>query len=64
MVDRTFQEVTGTLKMVAGSVYMIRADLLRECQWSSSITEDWELTLRLYEAGHKVLYTPLIQAPG
>jgi len=64
MVDRTFQEVTGMMKMVAGSVYMIRADLLRECQWSSSITEDWELTLRLYEAGHKVLYTPLIQAPG
>jgi len=64
MVDRTFQEVAGTLKMVAGSVYMIRADLLRKYRWSSSITEDWELTLRLYEEGHKVLYTPLVQAPG
>jgi len=64
MVDRTFQEVTGTLKMVAGSVYMIRTDLLRRFGWSSSITEDWELTLRLYEEGYKVLYTPLIQAPA
>ena len=64
MVDRTFQEVAGTLKMVAGSVYMIRADLLRKYGWSSSITEDWELTLRLYEDGYKVLYTPLVQAPA
>jgi exosortase/archaeosortase family protein len=64
MVDRTFQEVAGTLKMVAGSVYMIRADLLRKYGWSSSLTEDWELTLRLYEDGYKVLYTPLIQAPA
>jgi exosortase/archaeosortase family protein len=64
MVDRTFQEVAGTLKMVAGSVYMIRADLLRKYGWSNSITEDWELTLRLYEDGYKVLYTPLVQAPA
>jgi exosortase/archaeosortase family protein len=64
MVDRTFQEVAGTMKMVAGSVYMIRADLLQKYGWSESITEDWELTLRLYEEGYKVLYTPLIQAPA
>ena len=64
MVDRTFQEVAGTLKMVAGSVYMVRADLLRQYGWSTSITEDWELTLRLYEDGYKVLYTPLVQAPA
>ena len=64
MVDRTFQEVTGTMKMVAGSVYMVRADLLRQYGWSGSITEDWELTLRLYEDGYKVLYTPLVQAPA
>ena len=64
MVDRTFQEVAGVMKMVAGSVYMVRADLLRKYGWSASITEDWELTLRLYEDGYKVLYTPLIQAPA
>jgi exosortase/archaeosortase family protein len=64
MVDRTFEEVAGVLKMVAGSVYMVRADLLRQYGWSTSLTEDWELTLRLYEDGYKVLYTPLIQAPA
>ena len=64
MVDRTFQEVAGVLKMVAGSVYMVRADLLRQYGWSTSITEDWELTLRLYEDGYKILYTPLVQAPA
>jgi exosortase/archaeosortase family protein len=64
MVDRTFQEVAGVMKMVAGSVYMIRADVLKQHGWTGSITEDWELTLRLYEHGYKVLYTPLIQAPA
>ncbi|MDA4121536.1 MAG: glycosyltransferase family 2 protein, partial [Thaumarchaeota archaeon] len=64
MVDRTFQEVMGTLKMVAGAVYMIRADLLKQYRWSGSLTEDWEITLRLYADGYKVLYTPLIQSPA
>jgi len=64
MVDRTFQEIWGTLKMVAGSVFMIRAEILRRYEWSGSLTEDWELTLRLYSDGYKVLYTPLIQAPA
>jgi hypothetical protein len=43
---------------------MIRADVLRKLGWSTSITEDWELTIRLYLAGYKVLYTPYIQAPA
>jgi len=64
MVDRTFQEIALTMKMIAGSVYAVRADLLREFGWSQSLTEDWELTLRLYTAGYKVLYTPLVQAPA
>jgi hypothetical protein len=50
--------------MISGSVYMIRADVLRKLGWSTSITEDWELTIRLYLAGYKVLYTPYIQAPA
>ena len=43
---------------------MIKADVLRRNGWSESLTEDWELTLRLYLEGYKVLYTPMIQAPG
>jgi hypothetical protein len=54
------------MKMISGSVYMIRADVLRQKDigWGTSITEDWELTIKLYLAGYKVLYTPFIQAPA
>jgi len=64
VIERTCQELFGFLKMIAGSVYFIRADVLREYRWSHSLTEDWELTCRLYADGHKVLYTPLIQVPA
>ncbi len=64
VLERAAQELFGTMKMISGSVYMIRADVLRRLGWSTSITEDWELTVRLYLAGYKVLYTPYIQAPS
>lgn len=51
MVERTCQEVLGTMKMIAGSVFMIKANVLRKYRWSTSLTEDWELTLRLYMDG-------------
>src|SRR5439155_453546 len=64
VLERTGQELFGAMKMISGSVYMIRADVLRKLGWSTSITEDWELTIRLYLAGYKVLYTPYIQSPA
>ncbi len=64
MVERLGEEVFGLMKMVSGSVFMFRAGLLRELGWNHSITEDWDLTLRLYLEGYKVVYTPLIQAPA
>src|SRR5256712_357615 len=64
VLERAGQELFGTMKMISGSVYMIRADVLRKLGWSTSITEDWELSIRLYLAGYKVLYTPYIQAPA
>jgi hypothetical protein len=64
MVERVAAERVGALKMVSGSVFMIRADVLRRLGWGESITEDWELTLRLYMDGYRVIYTPLIQAPA
>ena len=64
VLERSGQELFGMMKMISGSVYMIRADVLRKLGWSTSITEDWELTIRLYLAGYKVLYTPYIQAPA
>ncbi len=64
VIERPAQELLGSMKMISGSVFMIRADVLRKHRWGRSITEDWELTLRLYLDGYKVLYTPFIQAPA
>lgn len=64
MIERTCEEIFGTMKMIAGSVYMIKADTLRTYGWSESLTEDWELTCRLYRDGSRVIYSPAIQAPA
>lgn len=64
VIERAGEEIYKGLKQISGSVYAIRTDVLRQFGWGSSITEDFELTLRLYEAGYKVAYTPYIQAPA
>ena len=64
MIERPFQQVLGSMKMIAGTAYMIRAHLLRELGWGRSLTEDWELTLRLYARGYKVVYTPYAETPA
>jgi glycosyltransferase involved in cell wall biosynthesis len=64
MVERQFQDAVGSLKMIAGTAYMIRADILREVGWGTSLTEDWELTLKLYARGYKVAYTPWAETPA
>ena len=64
MVERPFQDAVGSLKMIAGTAYMIRADILRQVGWGTSITEDWELTLKLYVKGYKVVYTPWAETPA
>jgi cellulose synthase/poly-beta-1,6-N-acetylglucosamine synthase-like glycosyltransferase/transposase len=64
VIERSGIEIYGGLKQISGSVYMIKKDALSQIGWGTSITEDFELTLRLYNAGYKVLYTPYIQAPA
>lgn len=64
VIERSGAEIYGGLKQISGSVYMIRRDVLAEIGWGTSITEDFELTLRLYDKGYKVVYTPYIQAPA
>ena len=64
VIERAGEELYGGLKQISGSVYMIRRDALEEVGWANSITEDFELTLKLYNAGYKVVYTPYIQAPA
>jgi cellulose synthase/poly-beta-1,6-N-acetylglucosamine synthase-like glycosyltransferase len=64
MIERVAEEFFGAMKMISGSVFMIKADIVKKLGWTTSITEDWDLTIRLYLAGYKVVYTPLIQAPA
>jgi cellulose synthase/poly-beta-1,6-N-acetylglucosamine synthase-like glycosyltransferase/transposase-like protein len=64
VIERSGIEIYGGLKQISGSVYMIKKNALQEVGWGTSITEDFELTLRLYAQGYKVLYTPYIQAPA
>lgn len=64
VIERSSAEIYGGLKQIAGSVYMIRTDVLKQFGWGNSITEDFELTLRLYAAGFKVAYTPYLQSPS
>jgi glycosyltransferase involved in cell wall biosynthesis len=64
MVERPYQQILGSMKMIAGTAYMIRAGLLKDLGWGRSLTEDWELTLRLYAKGYKVAYTPYAETPA
>lgn len=64
LVERSFQEKLGGLKMIAGSVFMIKASILKRYGWSPSLTEDWDLTLRLYKDGYDVKFTPYVAAPA
>jgi len=64
VIERPGREILGLLKQISGSVYMIRADVLKKIGWGTSITEDFQLTLKLYEQGYKVIYTPYVQAPA
>ena len=47
---------------VTGSVFMIRTELLKKFKFSEDITEDWNLTMRLYAQGYKVHYDPKLVA--
>jgi cellulose synthase/poly-beta-1,6-N-acetylglucosamine synthase-like glycosyltransferase len=62
MVERVAEEYYGGMKMVSGSVFLFDARVLKELGWGKSITEDWELTIRLYLKGYRVIYSPLIAA--
>jgi len=64
LVERVFANRLPGVRMIAGSVFMIRADILRRYGWRGCLTEDWDLTLRLYRDGYKVEYTPMVAAPA
>ena len=56
--------VNGGFVQLCGSVMMIRRDALKRMGgFGTSITEDWELTLRLYEHGYRVVYDETVKVP-
>lgn len=58
------RDVCGGLTQLNGSVMMIRRDALEAVGgFGTSITEDWELTLKFYEHGYRVVYEPSIRVP-
>ena len=38
VIERTCQQLTGAMKMISGSVFMIKADVLKKHGWSNSMT--------------------------
>ncbi|MCK5603375.1 glycosyltransferase family 2 protein, partial [Candidatus Pacearchaeota archaeon] len=64
VVERTANQRFGLMKQISGSVTMIKFNILKRYGWPTSLTEDWALTLKLYEEGYKVVYAPTIQVPA
>lgn len=62
LVELNAKNRLGLLLPFTGSVYMVRTDIMKELGFNDSITEDWEFTLRFYEAGHKVVYDSTLTA--
>jgi cellulose synthase/poly-beta-1,6-N-acetylglucosamine synthase-like glycosyltransferase len=50
----------GLFLPLTGSVYMMRTDVSRRLKYEDDITEDWNLSLRLYEEGYKIVYDPTL----
>jgi cellulose synthase/poly-beta-1,6-N-acetylglucosamine synthase-like glycosyltransferase len=54
----------GLFLPLTGSVYMMRTDMSRSLKYEKDITEDWNLSLRLYEKGYKIVYDPTLVSSG
>lgn len=64
MVELNGQQRLGLFSPLTGSVFMVRADVLRKLRFEGVTDEDWNLTMRLYEKGYKILYDPSLAASG
>jgi len=62
--DFVARDICGGFNQLGGSVMMIRRKVLEEVGgFGHSITEDWELTLRLYEHGYRIVYDETVKVP-
>jgi len=62
MVELNGKQLLGLFSPVSGSVYMIRAAVLKNLRFEGVTDEDWNLTVRLYENGYKIHYDPTLAA--
>jgi cellulose synthase/poly-beta-1,6-N-acetylglucosamine synthase-like glycosyltransferase len=49
---------------IMGSVFMLKSSLAKEFRFEHAITEDYNLTVRLYLHGHRVLYDSSLEVSG
>jgi len=64
MVELNGQQRLGLFSPLTGSVFMVRTEVLRKLKFEEVTDEDWNLTMRLYESGYKILYDPSLAASG
>ena len=64
MVELNGKQRLGLFSPVSGSVYMVRADVLKKLRFKEVTDEDWNLTMRLYENNYKIYYDPTLAASG
>ncbi len=64
MVELNGQSRLGLFSMLTGSVYMIKTDVLRRFRFGEVMTEDTDLTVRLYEGGCRVVFDSGLAASG
>jgi len=64
MIELNGRSRFGLFLPLTGSVYMMRTDLSQRLKYEADITEDWNLTLRLYEEGNRIVYDQSLVSSG
>lgn len=64
MIEMNGLGAVGNCVPLTGSVYMVKTDVLRELRFNGIITEDTDLSMRLYENGYKISFDPTLSASG
>ncbi|HJX23703.1 MAG TPA: glycosyltransferase family 2 protein [Candidatus Bathyarchaeia archaeon] len=64
MVELNAKNKLKLFNYLTGSVFMIKTEILKRFKFEDDLTEDWNLALRLYEAGYKIIYDPTLKASG
>jgi cellulose synthase/poly-beta-1,6-N-acetylglucosamine synthase-like glycosyltransferase len=59
------RDLLGTLKQLTGGAMILRTEVIQDLGFSTDcLTEDWDLTLRLYLEGYEIVYDPMLQVPA